>query len=292
MSNGQTEGPLGLPMKDEVARLVDGLLKSLDADCRSFLEKQTGGIARRAKAPASVDLKPGERADISIINTATLDLDREVVLPAGGDWSYFAKNGGRVTWCHDYALPDVGRNLWMVRSSSPDGWKAKTCYHERPPLDVLPESQPWFPDVVNYYVQELGLKGKSIGFVPTEIRRPTAADIKARPELEQANYIIGKWVGLEYAVAPIQCNPDAVVDMVSKARAKGLQPPAAMATGFGVVVPEWGGAGKGHGTQPPPAVQDKVLSAHQVREIVRKRVAAINIGQMVADALDARRGRV
>lgn len=289
---GDCEGPLGFPMKSEVARAVEQILKGLDGDCKSFLAKEPGGIARRGKIPAKVELKPGERADISLVTTDTIDLDREVVKPEGGDWSYFAKNGGRVPWAHNYSLPDVGRCLWMTRTAageSPNGWRAKTVYHPRPGEDVIPKDAVWFPDVVNHYVQELGLKGKSIGFVPTAMGKPTSDEVKARPELAEASWMIREWIGLEYSVAPIQCNPDAVAEMVSKARRSGLETPDAMLKSFGVVVPGFGGD---EPARPAPEREIEVVTVPEVRALVAAAMKSVDIAAIVRDAVAGRRGRV
>jgi len=284
---GDCEGPLGFPMKGEVARALEGVLKGLPADCKRLVEA-SGGPLRRARVPAKVELAPGERADISLVTTEAVDLDREVILADGVDWSYFGKNGGRVTWAHQYNLLDVGRCLWMKREGN--GWLAKTVYHERPGEDVLPKGQPWFPDVVNYYVQELGLKGKSIGFVPLEARQPTAEEVKGRPEFAEVRWVFPRVLGLEYAVTPVQANPDAVVQMVSKARRAGVETPDVMMKSFGVIVPGFGG----EEVRPERKSGDarRPVYPSEIRDAVRRALDEVDVAAMVRDVIAGIRGRL
>jgi hypothetical protein len=301
-SFGDCQGPLGFPMHSAAAKALERILAGLNADCKSFLAQQEGGLARRAKLPTAVELHPDEGVDVSTINTATLDLDKEVVLPSGGDWeTVFGKNGGQVTWCHQYSQIGVGRCLWMVptwerrRAASisyapADAWKASTEYHPRPGKEALPEGQPWFPGIVKYLVMERGLKGKSIGFLPTEMRRPTKEDVAAVPQLAEASFFIAKWIGLEYAVAPIQCNPDAVRELGEKARADGIEIPAAIFKSFGVIVP-------GFGSDPEPETRHlepdpQIFTIPQLEAMVGQRLKNLDLGAIVAGAVDRLRGRV
>ncbi len=295
---GDCEGPLGLPMRDELAKALEAVLNGLQQECKDFLARQPGGIARRAKTPEQMTLQPGERSDISLITTDRCDLAKEALFPEGGDWTYFAKNGGRVTWAHQYSMLDVGRSLWMKRSAEgqPNGWLAKTHYHDRPGEDVLPKAEPWFPDVVNHYVQHLGLAGKSIGFVPTSARRPSGDDLKSHPAAEGAELVFPTWIGLEYAVAPIQCNPDTVTQMVSKAMAAGHKTPAEMLDAFGIIIPDAPAeisagmlAAAGRAAQPPAAVE-RIVTRESIRRALA--LAVGEPGRMVRDAFDAARGRV
>ncbi len=216
---GDCEGPLGFPMKSAIARAVEDVLAGLDADCR---ERVSGGPVRLS-APAEIRFEPGERADISFVTTGALDRDREVVLPAGGDWSQFRKNPV-VTFAHDYRELPVGRCLWVKRKADAlyDGWLAKTRYTDRPEN----WDGSWLPDGVWHMVRRGELPGKSIGFIPLQMRPPTPEEIRQRPELAQAARVIARWLALEYAVVPVQSNPDALVQAVAKAYARGERPAA------------------------------------------------------------------
>ena len=230
---GQAEGPLGIPMQDAFAREVEALLKTIPAECKALVDA-AGGVIRRKAAPVKFELLPGERADVSLITTDAVDRDREVVLPGGGDWKSWTKGGGVVTFAHNYEQLPVGRALWIKRVEEPaNGWLAKTRYTPRPD-DWRGD---WFPDAVFAFVQD-GMRGKSIGFIPLEGSPPTEKDLTDRPELAGVRFIIRRWVGLEYAVAPIQSNPDAVAIGVSKMRAKGLTVPQCVLDELGMMVPE------------------------------------------------------
>ena len=232
---GATEGPLGFPMADGVAREVEDLVKGLNSDCKSLIDA-AGGIMRMKRNPEKFELLPGERADVSLVTTDSVDRDREVVLPGGGDWKSWQKGGGVVTFAHNYSELPVGRGLWMKRVEEPaNGWLAKTRYTPRP--ETWPDAEGWFPDAVFAFVQD-GIRGKSIGFIPTEAGPPQEKEIADRPELAGASFIIRKWVGMEYAVAPIQSNIDAVTIGVSKMRAKGMVVPQCILDELGLVVPE------------------------------------------------------
>ena len=214
---GDTEGPLGLPMKSEQATALEEVLKGLNSDCRGLMDA-SGGMLYFKTVPEKFELLEGERADVSLVTTDSVDRDKEVILPQGGDWKSFQKGGGIVTFAHNYQELPVGRALWVKRVVEPaNGWLAKTKYTERPEG----WNGDWFPDAVFHFVSE-GMRGKSIGFIPTEVSPPSEKDLAAFPAWASVRYVIRKWVALEYAVAPIQANPDAVTIAVSKARQKGL----------------------------------------------------------------------
>ena len=63
--------------------------------------------------------------------------------------------------------------------------------------------------------------GKSIGFLPLNVRAPTPDEISKRPQLRGAK-VIDRWVGVEYAVVPVPCNPDAEMQAVAKGMELGL----------------------------------------------------------------------
>ena len=94
------------------------------------------------------------------------------------------------------------------------------------------------------------MRGKSIGFVPVEYRKPTEKEVEERPELAGIRGVVPKWLGLEYAVAPIQSNPDAVAIAVGKMRQKGFTVSDVVMEELGVVVPE--GAEVKAETKPTP----------------------------------------
>jgi hypothetical protein len=64
--------------------------------------------------------------------------------------------------------------------------------------------------------QEGGCTGKSIGFLPTSMRPPTKQEVESRPALKACNVIIDKWKLLEFSVAPVPANPEALTISCSK----------------------------------------------------------------------------
>ena len=273
---GGCEGPLGFPMKDAVAHAVEGIIKSLDTDCRSFLESHRAkaadgtalNVCRVGKAAEGLEFSDAALRDISFITTEAVDLDGEVLFADGGAWTYFERNGKQVTWCHQYTELPVGNCLWLKQFEhlGHEGWKAATEYHAQP--DWFEGN--WFPRIVYHYVAHCDLKGKSIGFVPLAVRKPTAKDIQARPWLDGVDLIIPQWIGLEYAVAPIQCNPDTVVTWVQKAALDGIETPELMLKSFGVTAEQLKAA-----VAPPAAlVRAAAAAAAKATEAHRKELVA------------------
>jgi len=232
---GGSEGPLGFPMKSAVAKALEGVLAKLSGDCKDLLAAR-GGICRTARMPETVELLPGELADVSLITTEAKDLDNECLFAEGGDWTYWEQNGKQVPWCHRYDCLPVGEGLWIKVATSAGGmagWKGKTRYHAVPDWWDAPKAE-WFPAVVAHYVLTLNLRGKSIGFIPLEMRKPTQKDLEARPWLEGASWVFPKWLGLEWSVAPIQSNPEAVRLDVKRAKLAGVAAPAELLLGLGL----------------------------------------------------------
>jgi len=90
--------------------------------------------------------------------------------------------------------------------------KAKTRYTSRPPE----WKGDWLPDAVWHMVKHGDLNGKSIGFLPLDGGPPTAEEIAKHPTWKLARWVYRKSLLLEYAVAPVQANPEALVESVSK----------------------------------------------------------------------------
>src|SRR5262245_18617692 len=183
------EGPLGFPLPDDAARAVEAVLKKLPATPEHAY--------RQVPLGAEAELAPGERADVSWISTERVDRVGEVVRAEGMDDSQFRLNP-LVTLGHRYDVPPVGRSAWRRRRRVGDlvGVQAKTVYPERPvswPLD-----QPWTPDQVLGLVQAGLLSGKSIGFLPTRVHTPEAAECE-RNGWAECRLVVDEWLLLEYA---------------------------------------------------------------------------------------------
>lgn len=246
---GDAEGPFGFPMPSAVAREVERIWKRLPTACREM------GFTRMAEPAVTVEVSADERTDVSLVTTDAVDRDREVVLPDGGDWRQFEKNPV-VTFAHRYDELPVGRALWIKRhrDASHNGWLAKTHYTDRPEGW---EGQ-WFPDALWHFVKSGDLPGKSIGFLPLEVSAPSAEEVSSRPDLKGVRRLIRRWLALEYAVAPVQSNPEALVIEAKYAVAPGST--------------------KGDGAVTPAAV--------------RAAAAGMDIGEMVRSEFARLRGRV
>jgi hypothetical protein len=201
------EGPGGHHMPEQTARRIEELAGNLPKD---FTYRR---IARKSD---EFRLDAGERTDVSVITTDALDHDGEVVLPGGLDWSGYNRV---VTFAHRYDQLPVGSNWWMRARGN--GLIAKTHYPPRPA--DWGDAAPWLPSAVLHLMQQpvATCTGKSIGFLPLNIREATSEERQRRPELSGVP-IIDKAAGLEYAVAPVPCNPEAQMEAVAKGREIGL----------------------------------------------------------------------
>lgn len=163
----------------------------------------------------SVDLSvsDNERAVLAHISTATVDRDGEVLLSQGCDATEFFKSP-TVFFNHDYTQP-LGKCVAITRHR--DKLEAKTIFATRP----ADHQGSWFPDTVLALFQQGIIKGFSVGFVPIEGRRPTKLDRETYGP--SARYIYTKWKLLEYSVAPMPANPQAMALAVSKGKVSANQ---------------------------------------------------------------------
>jgi hypothetical protein len=200
------EGPLGIPMREAQARLLEDVLKGLPAEDRTLCRLVT------AKAPTEV--MDGERADVSWITTEEIDRDGEIVVARGMTDAHFKLNP-IVTMNHAYDQPPVGRSLWRKRAKDGPlvGIKAKTQYPTRP--DGWPDPD-WMPDNVLALIQAGLLQGKSVGFLRLKSHVPNSHEIAAKPALAGVTRIIDEWLLIEYACTFLPTNQAALVEAVSK----------------------------------------------------------------------------
>jgi len=196
----------GFHIPENLARRIDKLSRGLP---REF------GYRRIARKSDEFTLDPGERTDVSFITTDALDREGEVVIPSGGDWSTYNRV---VTFAHRYDQLPVGSNWWIRPRGN--GLVAKTHYPDKP-ADW--GEAPWLPSAILHLMQQpvATCTGKSIGFVPLNVRGATTDEIANRPELRGAR-VIDRWVGVEYAVVPVPCNPQAEMQAVAKGMEMGL----------------------------------------------------------------------
>jgi hypothetical protein len=142
------------------------------------------------------------------ITTDTCDRDFEVVVPQGCDSTEFEKSG-TVFWNHNYDMPVAKANGKLVRG---DRWIDSPAKFAFRPADYQGE---FFPDFARAMVNQGIVKGVSIGFMPIESRKPTPKDFEAYGK--NVERVTNKWKLLEWSIAPLQCNPDALIrDAVGK----------------------------------------------------------------------------
>jgi hypothetical protein len=271
-----TEGPLGLPMKDAQARLLDSILKTLPQEDRELQRLTT------AKAPS--ELLDGERADVSWISTEEIDREKEIVSARGMNDSQYRLNP-IVTLQHCYDMPPIGRSLWRKKTKDGKlrGIKAKTQYPARP--DDWPADY-WGPDEVFALVKEGLMNGKSIGFIRLKSHAPSSHEIAALPELADVTRIIDEWLLLEYACVFLPCNQNALVEQVSK----GLQLPAGMEKILGL--PSNFRSLQDFGSLESDMIHMPFTSEEQINQLIRRRLQVIDPQSIVQDALDRARGRI
>lgn len=145
------------------------------------------------------------------ITAATLDRDKEVLLPSGMIATEFEKIGAGF-WNHDYDRPVL----------IPDGQPeqkgnvivAKGRFMKRPD-DFVGD---FFPDFVRAFVTQMAKAGRaagvSIGFIPVESRRPSKKDLETFGS--DLKVVFTKWKLLEFSIAPVPANPEAYVMAVGK----------------------------------------------------------------------------
>lgn len=154
------------------------------------------------------DVDEKERTVKARISTDRTDSDLDVVLPGGLIWDRFRKNPV-VLFMHDpFGLP-VGKSLWQKVGKREVVAKTQFAEHE------------FADEVFKMFVDGI-LRGWSIGMDPMSARRRDIqpSEIRKRPDWAGARHIIERAEVVEYSVATIPANEDAL----SKAFSKGLFP--------------------------------------------------------------------
>lgn len=189
--------PCSLP--EDTAREVDALFKSLPS-----------GLAfQRKSLPVEYQFEPGERAEVSVLTSQTVDKSGEVVLPEGLELDSYRRSM-IVLWNHDKNKP-VASCGWIKHFK--DHIRAKTIYPEKPD-DV---DTPWFTDQVWAMTKSSPpiLRCKSIGFLPlAPLREPTAQELEDHPDWAGAG-VWEKSLLLEYSCVYNGCNDDALVTAIN-----------------------------------------------------------------------------
>jgi len=150
----------------------------------------------------------GTRSFTATITTGSKDRDHEVLIPDGMDPTEF-KASPTIFWNHWYDQP-IGKANSIDKAS--DGWKSTAEIAARP-ADYQGD---FFPDFAWAMIQQGMVSGVSVGFEPTEERRPTSKDREKHGQ--DVRSIISKWRLLEWSIAPLQSNIGAVITAVHKGR--------------------------------------------------------------------------
>lgn len=190
------ESSVGVRTTEDMARAIDAVLKSLPKD---------KAYAVRTKADTTTEVQEAERTDVSYVSTRVMDRDRDIVDPAGIELEDFRRNP-IVLYGHNRDAP-VGKALWVKADAN--GLIAKTAYTARPKNYV----GEWLPDFVYSMVAADVLRGKSITFIPTEIRDPNDQELTEFPEVQS---VITRCMLIEYSVVSVPCNPLALVEAIGK----------------------------------------------------------------------------
>jgi hypothetical protein len=205
------EATTGFKMPERLANIIAEEAKHLPKDFT---------YRRQAKTPSDFQLDDGSRTDVSTVTTDAVDHEKEVVMPGGLDLSVFRANPV-VPFAHDYQSLPVGKALW-IRSAG-RGLAAMTKYAKRPEGFT-----DWLPDAILSMQQEGMCTGKSIGFVPLNVREPTSQEIETRSDIRAAMgggtslsrgrpvLVVDKARLLEYSVCALPCNSEALTIAVSK----------------------------------------------------------------------------
>lgn len=162
-------------------------------------EGDSVGLAGVTIIKAEQQVTDTERVIEIVATTNHVDLDDQVVDPAGIDWSYFNAAGQKKVFVdHQY---DADHCVGVARSISPYteggrqvGWKMR--------IHVFSGKKNHLADDV-WTMANQGLYGASIGFIPSVISAPDAGEKKAFPG---ADSIVRKCRALELSFTAIPCN--------------------------------------------------------------------------------------
>lgn len=158
---------------------------------------------------ADISVNDGERSVTAKISTIAVDRDGEVLMPSGLNSKEFEKNPV-VFFGHNYYTLPVGKCIAIKRTD--DAIIAKTVFAERP--ENHPADQEWLPDTLLSLYKQGVLKGFSVGFSPVESRPASDKDVEKFGA--GVRRIYSKWKLLEYSVAPLPANQEAVATAVAK----------------------------------------------------------------------------
>lgn len=173
------------------------------------LKEKTGasdvGVWQTFGKGASIKEHPDGGRELRLVMTTDgVDLDGDIVDPAGADWSYWEKTGMPVYMDHKYSFETlVGKGragtLKMVpMGAGLSGWTVTAGLMKTPQGDL-----------VATITRELGGQiGCSIGFQAIESRSPSTEEAKRVGVAgTKARRCITKWMGIELSLTAMPCNP-------------------------------------------------------------------------------------
>lgn len=157
----------------------------------------------------NIEIDQPKRSVLAYITTDRVDEEGEVVVPEGIDFSRFKKTG-TVFYNHDYAAPC---GVCTSIKHTDRGIMAVTQFPERPEG----YEGKWLADEVfaMFASDPPIVKAFSIGFAYTQVRQPTKKDFD-RYGRDDIKRIVSKSRMLEYSVAPLPMNEDAIAVQVTK----------------------------------------------------------------------------
>jgi len=158
---------------------------------------------------ADITIEDGERAVIARVSTRAVDREGDVLIPAGCRTADYEKNPV-VFLNHNYWTLPVGRCAALRKTD--DAIIAKTVFAERPA--DFPADQEWMPDTLLALFKQGVLRAFSVGFLPIESRPASKKDIEEHGD--NCRRVFNKWNMMEYSVACIPANQEAVATAVAK----------------------------------------------------------------------------
>lgn len=147
-----------------------------------------------------IEVDTEERTVTTVISTAAIDRDKEVLSPKGANLVNFLKNPV-VLWAHDHFTPPIGKALFVVVKGKKIVSKVKFATTE-------------FADEIFTLFKEGILNAFSVGFMPTKSHVPTPKEIAKNPNLAEARRIFDEWELLEFSVVNVPANPEALATAV------------------------------------------------------------------------------
>lgn len=177
------------------------------------IKSMTGRFKADGDADGASGGPPGGDRFTAIISNAAMDGDHEVLLPSGMVAGRFEKSGPGF-YMHDYYRPPIFVPTGRVQFDGKDLISSARWLSNELARDVR--------EFVEVMAAEDKSAGVSVGAVYHETRKPTAKD---RDMFGTGiEVVVSKWELLEWSIAPIQSNPEAMVSRIGKARCKSLFP--------------------------------------------------------------------